>query len=124
MLPERPSKPFSGIQRAAGLWKAQGSRAELRSAGFRPSLSQGGLRVRLLCVLAFAAGDPKFAALPVEAGWIRERTIVAHDLRAAIAAVEGNDEMIDLPARGAHLGRLAKTSYATKIVTLLLRVCA
>ena len=48
---------------------------------------------------------------PIESGWIRERTIVAGNLRAAIAALEAGDTAtysvawIDCVARGASLGR-------------------
>ena len=47
----------------------------------------------------------------VETGWIRQRTIVADDLSAAIAALENNDSAtysvawIDCLAKGARLGR-------------------
>jgi FAD/FMN-containing dehydrogenase len=48
---------------------------------------------------------------PVETGWIRQRTIPAQDLPAAIAALESSDAAtysvawIDCLAKGAHLGR-------------------
>ncbi len=48
---------------------------------------------------------------PVETGWIRQRTIVADDLGAAITALEGSESAtysvawIDCLARGARLGR-------------------
>jgi decaprenylphospho-beta-D-ribofuranose 2-oxidase len=47
----------------------------------------------------------------VETGWIRQRTIVASDLAATIAAFEANDDVtysvawIDCVAKGANLGR-------------------
>jgi decaprenylphospho-beta-D-ribofuranose 2-oxidase len=47
----------------------------------------------------------------VETGWIRQRTIVANDLAAAVAALDGNESVtysvawIDCLAKGASLGR-------------------
>ncbi len=49
--------------------------------------------------------------IPVETGWIRQRTVVAPDLAAAIATFEAHDDTtysvawIDCLARGASLGR-------------------
>ena len=48
---------------------------------------------------------------PVETGWMRQRTMVAPDLSAALAALDANDDAtysvawIDCAARGAKLGR-------------------
>jgi decaprenylphospho-beta-D-ribofuranose 2-oxidase len=48
---------------------------------------------------------------PVETGWVRQRTIVANNLAAAIAALDGNESAtysvawIDCLAKGASLGR-------------------
>jgi decaprenylphospho-beta-D-ribofuranose 2-oxidase len=48
---------------------------------------------------------------PVETGWIRQRTVAAADLAAALAILEASDEVtysvawIDCVAKGTHLGR-------------------
>lgn len=55
--------------------------------------------------------EATFRLRPIENGWIRQRTIVAENLAATIAAIEENDQStysvawIDCLAKGSHLGR-------------------